>query len=540
MKKILLLLICVFYLSKINAQNCSFTVMPVSGTDTICNGSSVTFFASGSSGYYTWTIDSVWAAGSSGGPGGYVWAAPMVVGTSSFVTLSPTVTTKYNVTDTSGGCNTVQTIVVIVKPNPTVSINTTSVVCAYGYVNVIASGAQSYSWSPSPSSASANGDTVTYHNNGAATATYTVTGTAVNSCGTSATTTITTDFGPNFYTVAYTACANVAHSYVVLYGAQSYTCASCYYAPFGVVLVGGDTLLNNLTTTGTYTLFVADVNGCTAGYEGAITVNPMPVFTASSATVCNGQTVNLSASDSSLQYTWTNQAGTYTSNLQNPSILNANSSVAGNYFVTGTGANGCYNTDTVSVIVTPPVSVSYVMHKDTTLPNTWDAYPTYSPFVTTAIWYWDDGTSTVGLYPSHTYATAGTYNIWVTAFSSCGDSGSYFQNVSIYRLASNTVNGSNYVYVNVKHGTPTDIASIVTDNAITIYPNPVETNFTLALDKYSPTTHLLIYNALGQMVTNQVINALNTTINLNFAAGVYQAILIDDGKILNQTKLIKQ
>ncbi|HXU26032.1 MAG TPA: hypothetical protein VN698_02280, partial [Bacteroidia bacterium] len=77
MKKLLLLFICLFYLGKINAQSCTFTVTPYSGSDTICNGGSVTFFASGSgSGNYVWTIDSVWAPGSNGGPGGYVWTAP--------------------------------------------------------------------------------------------------------------------------------------------------------------------------------------------------------------------------------------------------------------------------------------------------------------------------------------------------------------------------------------------------------------------------------------------------------------------------------
>lgn len=540
MKKLLLLFICVFYLGKINAQNCSFTVMPVSGTYTICNGSSVTFFASGSSGYYTWTIDSVWAPGVSGGPGGYVWSAPMVVGTSSFVTLSPTITTKYNVADTSGGCNTVQSIVVTVNPSPTVSINTNSVVCQWTPPNIIASGAQSYTWSPNPYSASANGDTAIFVNNAAPVYVYSVTGTAANGCSAQATTTVTIDYGPTVSYFGYTGCANVAHSYVVLYGAQFYNCQSCYGGPFGVTLVGGDTIINYLATSQTYTLLATDANGCNTEYVGAITVNPNPVFTASSATVCNGQTANLTASDNSLQYAWTNQAGNYTSNVQNPSIANVNSSMGGNYFVTGTDANGCYKTDTVTVTVTPPVTVSYVMIKDTTLPYTWDAYPTYSPLVTSARWYWGDGTSTVGLYPSHTYAAAGIYNVWVSVFSSCGDSGSYFQNVSIYRLASNTVNGSNSFYVNVKHGTATDIATLATDNAITIYPNPVEDNFTVALDKYSPTTRLIIYNALGQMIINQAINALSTTISLNFAAGVYQAFLFDDGKTLYQSKLIKQ
>lgn len=540
MKKLVLLVICLFCLYKINAQICTLNITPISGTYTVCNGSSATFLANGSGGgNYVWAVDSVWSSSTNGGSGGYVWTSPLVVGTSSVVTLSPNITTKYLVTDTGGGCYVTQTFVVYVNPKPVVSIGGSPVLCTGTGAQLIATGAQSYTWSPNPNQVTTHGDTAVFYPPYPAPPStgYTVVASDSNGCSNSATTTLNTDHGPIISHIDFWACANVGHSYVLLYGANSYTCESCVWNP--TTVLHGDTMVNNLNVSQTYTLWCTDANGCGINYVGAIMVNPEPVFTVTGDTVCSGQNINLTASDSTLHYVWTNSANSYTSNVQNPTIYAATPAMAGNYIVTGNNTHLCFKTDTVSVVVNPPVTVTYTLTKDNSIPNTWDVYPSYSSWVTSATWYWGDGTSTTGLYPTHVYAAAGTYNIMVTVFSSCGDSASYFQNASIYRQANNTM-GNNAVYINVKHDATNGIATLTNNNTISIYPNPATDNFTLTLNANTPNTHILIYNALGQLVINQPVNELNTNVGLNFAAGVYQALVVSQGKTIYQTKLIKQ
>jgi|GEM_PF-1259861 len=96
-------------------------------------------------------------------------------------------------------------------------------------------------------------------------------------------------------------------------------------------------------------------------------------------------------------------------------------------------------------------TATYTLMPDV-VPHTWDAYPSYSSYVTSARWYWGDGTSTTGLYPSHTYSVAGRYNICVAAYSSCGDSAIYCQNDTVYRLGNNNNTLSSMININVVSG----------------------------------------------------------------------------------------
>ena len=127
-------------------------------------------------------------------------------------------------------------------------------------------------------------------------------------------------------------------------------------------------------------------------------------------------------------------------------------------------------------------AVSYSLVADAA-PHTWDAYPTYPANVDSAIWYWGDGTSTTGLYPSHTYSVADKYNICVYVIAS-GCSSGYCQNDSVYRLSNNNTL-SNMVYVNVLNSAA-GIKQILDENYFTIYPNPASDQFhieTNATDK---------------------------------------------------------
>jgi gliding motility-associated-like protein len=109
------------------------------------------------------------------------------------------------------------------------------------------------------------------------------------------------------------------------------------------------------TSTTTYTVNGTDANGCTSTDQVTITVNPLPVINAGSdAAVCIGGSSSLTASGGTT-YTWnaspdlTTTAGATTT---------ATPATTSNYTVTGVDANGCQNTDQVTVIVNPLPTIS--------------------------------------------------------------------------------------------------------------------------------------------------------------------------------------
>jgi Zn-dependent metalloprotease len=89
---------------------------------TICDGTSGILTASGATSY-TWTTGA----------------------TTNTISVSPTVTTVYNVTGVSGGCGAGRNVTVTVNPSPTLTVNNATI-CAGATATLTASGATSYTW----------------------------------------------------------------------------------------------------------------------------------------------------------------------------------------------------------------------------------------------------------------------------------------------------------------------------------------------------------------------------------------------------------
>lgn len=107
-------------------------------------------------------------------------------------------------------------------------------------------------------------------------------------------------------------------------------------------------------TPGNYnvTLSATNAYGTTSEtFSNAVTVNAIPTVsgTASPATICQGESSTISASGAA-SYTWSNGLGAGNSKVVSPSGTMT-------YQVTGT-LNGCSNTSSVTVTVTPPVNVT--------------------------------------------------------------------------------------------------------------------------------------------------------------------------------------
>lgn len=295
------------------------TVTTTTSGGTICNGSSTTLTGSGAS-TYNWMPGSL---------------------TGSPVTVSPTATTTYTVTGTgANGCTSTATRTITVNANPTVTTTSaTTTICSGGSTTLTATGASTYNWMPG----SLTGSPVTV--SPTTTTTYTVTGTAANGCTATATRTITVNPSP---TVAVTSSTTTvcAGSSVTLTGSGAST-----YSWMPGSLTGTSVGVSPTSTT-TYTVTGTGANGCTSTATQAITVNPTPAVTATSATttICSGNSTTLSATGAST-YNW--MPGSLTG-----SPVTVSPATTTTYTVTGTGANGCTSTATRTITVNPTPTVT--------------------------------------------------------------------------------------------------------------------------------------------------------------------------------------
>ncbi|MCC7150097.1 MAG: T9SS type A sorting domain-containing protein [Saprospiraceae bacterium] len=111
----------------------------------------------------------------------------------------------------------------------------------------------------------------------------------------------------------------------------------------------------NVTTlmSGNYIVNVTSAQGCSSSANVNVTVNPLPIATASAspASVCEGQSINLSATGGG-SYAWSGPGG-WTSNMQNPTRSNATLAMTGTYTVTVTSGAGCASVASVDVTVNP-------------------------------------------------------------------------------------------------------------------------------------------------------------------------------------------
>ncbi|MBK6521834.1 MAG: T9SS type A sorting domain-containing protein [Sphingobacteriaceae bacterium] len=142
------------------------TVSAFSSTNVICNGNSAVLTGSGAINY-TWT------------PGNM---------TVSPVTVSPTVTTMYQIVGTNSfGCKGYGSINITVIPKPTIGISSTTMnVCIGSSATITATGASTYSWAPNSSSLAILVVSPSVNT------TYTVVGTSSAGCTNTNTITITT------------------------------------------------------------------------------------------------------------------------------------------------------------------------------------------------------------------------------------------------------------------------------------------------------------------------------------------------------------
>ena len=265
-----------------------------------------------------------------GGASTYTWSG----GVTNAVSFIPTATATYTVTGTNAnGCINTATTTVTVNPLPVVTTTTTSSsICFGGNSTLTANGATTYAWMPG----NLTGQSITV--SPTATTTYTVTGTNANGCINTATTTVTVNPLPVVTTTTTAASICIgASTTITAIGATTYT-----WMPGN--LTGATITVSPIVTT-TYTVTGTNANGCINTATRIITVNPLPIVTATStaAAVCTGASVMLTGGGAT-SYSWSGGVTNAVSFIPTATTT---------YTVTGTNANGCVNTATITVIVNP-------------------------------------------------------------------------------------------------------------------------------------------------------------------------------------------
>jgi len=269
--------------------------------------------------------------------------------TGSSVNATPGTTTIYTITGEDANlCVNTATTEVTVNPLPTVTVNSATICVGQQTATLTANGANTYSWSPATGLSATSGSIV----NAApgASTTYTITGTDINSCVNTATTTVTVNPIPTL-TLTNGIICNGSSVTLNANGAVTYT-----WAPAASLSsANGNNVTAFPTTTTNYTVIGTDANGCINGDTTTVTVVNNPTVTVASATICAGGSTTLTATGATT-YTWSPATGLSSTN---GSSVNANPGATQDYTITGTiGSCTAAATATVTVNALPVVTVN--------------------------------------------------------------------------------------------------------------------------------------------------------------------------------------
>ncbi len=148
---------------------------------------------------------------------------------------------------------------------------------------------------------------------------------------------------------------------------------------------------------------------------------------------------------------------------------------------------------------------------------------------TTYTWYWGDGSSSVGQFPSHTYANSGTYNICLHISSMGG--GAICQDSICSQQFIARMSGMHSVTI---LNSPLGIHSVATRN-LSLYPCPV--NNELHINLNDKITAVNVLSITGQLLAS--FTAENTINVSELAAGMYM-LQVKTNKATYQSRFIKE
>lgn len=351
--------------------------------------------------------------GTGAGLGTYDWTDGVVDG----VPFTPAATNTYTVTGTDAdGCSNTDDIEVIVNLLPPVDAGADIAACDGDEVTLTGTGAGVggvYDWD----GGIADGVAFTP----AATTTYTLTGTDANGC-------VNTD----------DVLVSVNPLPLIDAGIDQEICEGFEVTLSGSGAGGGtydwtDGVIDGTpfapVVTTVYTVTGTDDNGCVNTDDVTVTVNPAPPVDAGpDVSLCNGDGIVLTGSGAGVGgvYSWTDGV------VDGVSFVPM---VTTTYTLTGIDENGCEATDDITVTVNGLPEV--IFSSDDLLGCApYDVqFTTVSPGATFE-WHFGDGASSTAENPTHTYLTAGLFDVTLTITSpeGCVTTVMYGDYVEVYPM----------------------------------------------------------------------------------------------------------
>jgi len=423
-------------------------VAAITGADTICIGQTITLSASGGGSYQ-------WSGGNTS--------------TTASISVSPTVTTAYYVQVSNGACTSIpDTHIVVVNSAGAASISGATTICVGQTITLTASGATTYQWSGGSSAT-----TPSIVVSPVTTTTYYVA--PSGSCGGTPDT--------HVVVVVPVPVVNAGGNTTICTGQSTTMTASgggSYQWSGGSTDTTASITVSPVVTT---TYFVTASNGfCTSGFDTiTVVVLPSPTVTiAAPSAICAGTTLTLTAVGTATTWVWSGGAsGTGTTITDNPTGST-------NYYLIGYNAQGCSDTDmvTVGVFDTPTFAIqgddTLCIGESSTLLCTGNGSFTWSP----ATGLNSTTSQTVIASPTTTI----TYSVQVTDINGCTGSDSFTLVVDPC----------------------TGIEEETAEPGISVFPNPSTGVYSINLNTTQPVV-VEVFNALGQVIVSETVTMADGT-----------------------------
>jgi gliding motility-associated-like protein len=376
------------------------TVNALPATPTITAGGPTTFCSGGSV-----TLTS--SAGTS-----YLWSN---TATSQSINVTAGGSYSVQVTD-ANGCQSASSVATIVTVNalpvtPTITAGGPTTFCAGGNVTLTSSAGSTYLWSTGATTTSINVAT---------SGSYTVQVTDANGCesAASAAIAVTVNALPVIPTI------NAAGPTTFCAGG-SVTLTSSAGTSY-LWSTGATTQSINVTTAGSYTVLIANANGCQSAASSVatiVTVNALPVTPTITAggptTFCADNSVTLT-STAGISYLWSNAATTASITV----------TTAGSYTVKVMNISGCQSSASAATVVTVnalPATPTITASGPTTFCTGGSVTLTSSAGTS---YLWPDAASTASI----NVATSGSYTVHVTDANGCQSAASAATEVTVNDL----------------------------------------------------------------------------------------------------------
>ncbi len=318
----------------------------------------------------------------------YTWTPGNTNGTT--YTIAPSSNTVVTILGANGTCTTQTTLSVTIGSGISIAVNNATI-CTGQTATLTASGATSYTWSNNSNSSSIS-------DNPSSTTVYTVSGNN-GSCAGVSTATIFVNPVPTLTASASNICSGGTATLNVS-GANTYTWSNGNSSSTQTV---------NPNATTVYTVTGTNTFGCNNIGITTVTVNvaTTPTLSVNSTSVCNGQTVTLTASGAT-SYTWNTG--------ENTSTINVSPTNTSTFSVIGDNS-GCLSSAVTSTVIVDPTTLSTFTNAYNSCPNQSVTIQATGSNSTTTTYTWSNGSNAFSQTVSP--STTSTFTVIGTSLSGC-------------------------------------------------------------------------------------------------------------------------